>query len=73
VILEWKSKQWRGHSSIAVADPIIEQLVADCAVVYDSARLPNVFKDVERSEFNEIQRAIEDRPSMYDDDSQRVP
>jgi hypothetical protein len=67
VILEWKTRKWRGHGSVEMANPIIEKLVGSGALIYDTTRLPNVFKDIEKSDFNAIEKAIEDRPSMYDE------
>jgi hypothetical protein len=69
VILEWKSRQWRGHKHVNVGNDVIDSLVSREALLFDITRLPLVFKDIGKEDFDVVENAIEDRPSMYDDDA----
>jgi hypothetical protein len=69
VILEWKSRRWRGHKNIPAGHPVISALVENEAVIYQPSRLPDVFRDKLETDFGAVEQAIEDRPSMYDDDA----
>lgn len=70
VFLEWKTKRWRGHGRITVANATIEALHGSGAYIYEPTILPPVFRDVDEGDFNTISSAIESRSSMYDDDDE---
>jgi Reverse transcriptase (RNA-dependent DNA polymerase) len=69
VILEWKSRRWRDHKHITVGNEIIDSLVSHEARLFDITRLPLVFKDIAKGNFDEVDNAIENRPTMYDDEN----
>lgn len=70
VLLEWKSRQWQGHEKLDLRNEVVAALAEEEAVLFDIDRLPSVFADVKAGDFDEVQRAIENRPSMYDNDNE---
>ncbi|HKQ85034.1 MAG TPA: RNA-directed DNA polymerase, partial [Steroidobacteraceae bacterium] len=70
VLMEWKSRKWPKHELLGVNSDIIAGLSAREAILFDIKKPPAVFAEVEASNFDEVERAIEDRPSMYDDDDE---
>ena len=73
LMLEWKSRKWRGHGAIQANNPIIARLVESGALIFDATRLPGVFKDIDEEDFETVDKAIEDRPTMYDEDEVNEP
>jgi hypothetical protein len=68
VIMEWKSRQWPRHAALQGNNEMIDSLVSHGAILFNMDRLPLVFTGVEENKFDEVERAIEDKPTMYDDD-----
>ncbi len=68
VLLEWKSRRWPGHEKLDLKNEVVAGLAKEQAVLFDVNRLPSVFADVKAEDFDEVQRAIENRPSMYDNE-----
>jgi hypothetical protein len=46
-----------------------DTLIENEAVIYQPSRLPDVFRDKLEKDFEAVEQAIDDRPSMYDDDA----
>lgn len=69
-LLEWKSRQWPGHEKLDLRNEVVAALAEEEAVLFDIDRLPSVFAEVAAEDFDEVQRAIENRPSMYDNDDE---
>jgi hypothetical protein len=60
--------------SVVVIMSVINSLVSQEARLIDITKLPLVFKDIAEGNFDEVGNAIENRPTMYDDeDSQDEP
>ncbi len=68
VFLEWTSREWPGHAALNLGNDIIERLAAENVTIYDAARVPLVFRDVDQDHFKQVGRAIERRSSMYQDE-----
>lgn len=66
VLLEWKSRRWPGHEELNLANDVVASLSAEEAVLFDIERLPVVFAEAEERDFEEVQQAIEYRPTIYD-------
>jgi hypothetical protein len=69
VLMEWKSRKWPKHDKLKLNNDVIGSLAKEEAHIFDLDRLPLVFSEIEAASFDEVERAIEARPSMYDDDS----
>lgn len=68
VLMEWKSRKWPMHQQLEVDCEVITALSQQGAILFDITRPPAVFDEIEASNFDEVERAIENRPSMYEDD-----
>ncbi|MFD2741672.1 RNA-directed DNA polymerase [Sulfitobacter aestuarii] len=68
LFLEWKTKRWPGHEQILLSDPVMQNLHASGAFIYDRTILPVVFRNIDEDDFGTISFAIEPRSSMYDDE-----
>lgn len=68
ILMEWVSRRWPGYRRLTIDQDQIEQMTAQHVVIFDPDRLPLVFEDVDRIDFNLVSEAIERRVSQYDDD-----
>lgn len=70
LLLEWKVRQWPRHAELQVRNELLADLIAEGLAIFDASRLPPVFEDVEFDDFADVDRAIEQRSSQYDDDDE---
>lgn len=73
VFLEWKSREWPGHDVLILGNEVIQSLAVEQVTIYDPESYPLVFRDIEEDEFDQVDRAIERRSSMYEDEDEEEP
>jgi len=69
VLLEWSARRRPRHDELTLNQPLITDMAAQGVYIYDSLRRPPVFSDVDDEHLEEVEFAIEDVTSSYDDDS----
>jgi len=67
LLMEWQSRKWRGSSTLNVRNDLIEDLARNGVTLFEASRLPTVFQDHNREDFESVEFAIEERSSQYDD------
>ncbi len=68
VFLEWVSRGWPEVDRLSLDNDVIVSLAAKEVTIYDPERVPLVFRDYDQDRFQQVERAIESRSSMYEDD-----
>jgi len=68
VILEWKSRGWKGGEALDATNELIESMAEQEVTIYERESVPKVFQGVDIAKFTSILQAIEHKVSAYDDD-----
>lgn len=68
VVLEWHSRQWKGHDAIQIDNEVVADLSKSNVTLFSRASVPKVFQGIDAAKFASILQAIEHRVSAYDDD-----
>lgn len=68
VILEWKSRGWKGGEALDATNELIESMAEQKVTIYERESVPKVFQGIDIAKFASILQAIEHKVSAYDDD-----
>jgi hypothetical protein len=70
VFLEWTARKWPENEKItaAVQNEIVASMGKAGVTLFDVERLTRVFEGVETSNFANVERAIERRPGLYEEE-----